>query len=357
MIRSASWLRSAIRATAMAAGVGPGAAEAMADVMTEAHLRGVETHGIRRLGPYVRRVRAGGVDPGARPRVEAHGPLLLVDGCNGVGHLVGTVTADVVAAAAARHGLAVAWARNSNHFGFAGYYATRIASHGHVALVSSNGQVCVAPPGSGVPVLSNDPLAIAAPMGGDGFFELDMALSETSRARVVEAARRGKPIPRGWAVDRAGRPTCDPSEALAGALAPFGGPKGFALLLSVEMLTGVLGGGRYADQVVSKESSPDQGEGCVHLMLAIDVARVMPLEHFQERLQDMIRRFREVPTAGGAPARYPGQRRWELRRRRLAEGVPLDPGEIQELEDLARALGADLPPLDGAGPESQPSTT
>ena len=350
MICPASWLRSAIQAIAAASGVSPGAAEAMADAMTEAHLRGVETHGIRRLGPYIRRVQAGGVEPDARPRIEAHGPLLLVDGCNGVGYLVASVTADAVSAAATTYGVAVAWARNSNHFGFAGYYATRIASHGQVALVSSNGQVCVAPPGSGVPVLSNDPLAIAAPIGDDGFFELDMALSETSRARVVEAARRGQAIPLGWAVDREGRPTTSPSEALAGALSAVGGAKGFALLVSVEMLTGVLGAGRYANQVVSKESSPEQPEGCVHLMMAIDIGRVMPLDRFYERLRDLIRRLQEVPTATGVPVRYPGQRRWELRRQRLTQGVPLDPGELDDLLSLARTLGVELPRLDGPPP-------
>src|SRR6185437_4374727 len=163
--RPAQWVRDVVRNSVHAAGASPDAAEAMADALTEAHLRGVETHGLRRLRPYVARIRSGGVDGKARPQMEARHALLMVDGRNGIGHYVATVAAQAAADAARQFGIAIALVRNSNHLGFAGHYATLIAAQGQFGIVTSNGQVCVAPAGAMQPLLSNNPLAIAAPLG------------------------------------------------------------------------------------------------------------------------------------------------------------------------------------------------
>src|SRR5262249_47000371 len=148
VVRPAHWVRALVRDSLAAAGASPEAAQAMADAVTEAHLRGVETHGLRRLRPYVERIRSGGRDAAAGPLVGANNALLTVDGRNGIGHYVATVAAKAVNDAARAFGIAVALVRNSNHFGFAGYYATMIAAERQLAIVTSNGQVCVAPEGA-----------------------------------------------------------------------------------------------------------------------------------------------------------------------------------------------------------------
>ena len=190
----------------------------------------------------------------ARPQVGAKNALLIVDGRNGIGHHVATVAAKAVSDAARRFGIAVALVRNSNHFGFAGHYATMIAAERQLALVTSNGQVCVAPEGGTQSLLSNNPLAIAAPMRADRFLELDLATSATSRANIVAAAGAGELLPAGWAQDAQGRPTRDPAAALAGSLLAFGGGKGFGLLVALEALTDLLCGGAFADQVSSRSA-------------------------------------------------------------------------------------------------------
>jgi LDH2 family malate/lactate/ureidoglycolate dehydrogenase len=332
-------LRSAVLGGLRRTGVPDAAARIVADHMVEAHLRGVETHGLRRVLPYLARIRAGGVDAGADPRIETSGGLVRVNGCNGVGHHVAAVAADAVAAAASEHGVAAALVRNSNHFGFAGYYATRIASHGKAAMVTSNGQILVGPPGGRQPLFSNDPVAIAAPLDDGTFLEFDMATSVTSRANLVAAARSGEAIPAGWALDRRGDPTTDAAAALEGILLPFGGDKGFGFIAAIEMLTGVLSGGAYADTVASKEADSSVPEGTAHFMLAIDVEAALGREAFQDRLGDMVSRIARVKMRDGAPApRHPGARRWALRRERLAEGIPLSTSDLdvlQQLEDVA----------------------
>jgi LDH2 family malate/lactate/ureidoglycolate dehydrogenase len=117
------------------------------------------------------------------------------------------------------------------------------------------------------------------------YFEFDMATSVSSRANLVAAAKSGETIPAGWALDGEGNPTRDAAAALEGILLPFGGVKGFGFIAAIEMLTGVLSGGAYADTVASKEAEPALPEGTAHFMLAIDLESALGREAFQDRLQ------------------------------------------------------------------------
>jgi LDH2 family malate/lactate/ureidoglycolate dehydrogenase len=341
ILRPAQWMRRVVKESLDAVGASSSAAESMANAITEAHLRGVETHGLRRLRPYIERIRSGGVDSKVSPQIVAKNAMLIIDGCNGIGHHVATVAAKEVSDAARRFGIAIALVRNSNHFGFAGYYATLIAAQRQLGIVTSNGQVCVAPRGAIKPFLSNNPLAIAAPLRGDDrFLELDLATSVTSRANIVEAARDGAFLPQGWAQDRAGHPTRNPAAALAGSLLAFGGAKGFALLAALETLTGVLGGGAFADQVSSKEAAPNAPEGTGHTLIAIDLETAFGADVFSDRLEDLTRRLAGLPVSAQTdPLRYPGKRRWDLRRERMRDGIPVTSEEIADATRLATELG------------------
>jgi LDH2 family malate/lactate/ureidoglycolate dehydrogenase len=340
-LRPAPWVHRLVKTTLQAAGAYPESADAMADAVTEAHLRGVETHGLRRLRPYIMRMRSGGIDVLSRPASEPQGALLRIDGRNGIGHHVAAFAAKAVSDAARQSGVAMALVRNSNHFGFAGHYATLIAAQRQIGIVTSNGQVCVAPEGAMVPLLSNNPLAIAAPMRrADCFLELDLATSVTSRQNIIEAARASALLPSGWAQDAHGNPTRDPTAALAGSLLAFGGPKGFGLLFALEALTGVLCGGAFADQVSSKEAAPDAPEGTAHLLIAIDLDMALGASTYMDRLDELVRRLAALPLGPAAPAvRYPGERRWNLRRERLRDGIPLSEAEIADVTNLAEELG------------------
>jgi LDH2 family malate/lactate/ureidoglycolate dehydrogenase len=339
--RPAQWVHDVVKGCLQAVGAHFKGAEAMATAVTEAHLRGVETHGLRRLRPYVTRLQSGGVNAMARPQADQSQGLVRIDGKNGIGHYVATFAANAVSDAAKEFGIGIALVRNSNHFGFAGYYATLIAGRRQLGIVTSNGQVCVAPEGATKPLFSNNPIAIAAPTGRlDSCLELDLATSITSRANVVEAARSGRLLPNGWAQDKSGTPTRDPVAALAGSLLAFGAEKGFGLLVALEALTGVISGGAYADRVSSKEAAPDAPEGTAHTMIAIDLEKAIGAELYTRRLDDLLRRLKTLTTRSSAePIRYPGERRWSLRQERLKEGVPLSHAELEDLVALTRELG------------------
>jgi LDH2 family malate/lactate/ureidoglycolate dehydrogenase len=139
------------------------------------------------------------------------------------------------------------------------------------------------------------------------------------------------------AQDAAGHPTRDPAAALEGSLLAFGGDKGFALLVALEAMTGVLAGGVYADQVSSKEASPSAPEGTAHSMIAIDISKAIGESNYAQRLDDMLGRLRALPIAEDAEKiRYPGERRWQLRRERLKVGIPLSKYDLEALLEAAR---------------------
>jgi LDH2 family malate/lactate/ureidoglycolate dehydrogenase len=335
-VRAAQWIRETTAAILLAAGVRADAADAMAQAITDAHLRGVETHGLRRLRPYLARIRSGGVDPKAKPLITRNGALLMIDGRNAVGHYVAAEAAKAATAAAKEFGVAIALVHDSNHFGFAGYYATMIAEQGQIGIVISNGQVCVGPEGATRPYLSNNPFAIAAPTGkDDALLELDLATSVTSRANIVEAAKTGEVLPAGLAQDAEGHPTRDATAALGGSLLAFGGQKGFAFLVALEAITGVLTGGAFADQVSSKEQSPNAPERTAHTLIAIDLNKAIGEPNYRQRLDEMLAKLCSIPTTEDAKIRYPGERRWQLRRERLRDGIPLSKNDLAALLEAA----------------------
>lgn len=336
-------LVKAVSAVLEAAGAAPEAAEDTARHLASAEERGVSTHGIRRLPALVTRLRAGGINGSASPLLQRHGALVSVDGLAGLGHHVARLATDSVIKTARETGVAVALVRNSSHFGYAGFYATLMARAGMVGIAVSNGQVLVGPPGACQAIFSNNPLALAAPIGSDGLFEFDMATSVTSRAHIAMAAETGAAIAPGIALDGHGRPTVDAADALAGILLPLGGEKGFGLIAALEVLTGVLPGGAYADQVVSKEAEPDHPEGTSHFLMAISPAVCGSEETFRERMSDLEQRVVNLPMAPGtAPARLPGSRRVALAKEAARAGLPLSKAALEVLKKLTSEAGVQL---------------
>ncbi|HSS64565.1 MAG TPA: Ldh family oxidoreductase, partial [Gammaproteobacteria bacterium] len=230
-------------------GVGEDIAGLVADVLVDADMRGVVTHGLTRLPAYVARIRAGLLNPGARPEVLAdHGALLLLDAGNGFGAVAGCDAADLAAERAVRHGCAWVTVRNGNHLSMLGYYARRLAGRGLAAIAITNAGPSMAAWGGKRPVVGTNPLAMAVP-GDASPVVLDMAATMVARGKIRRAQAEGRPIPEGWAFDAQGNPTTDADVAMSGTLAPAGGHKGYALSVMIDLMTGVIGAGSFASQV------------------------------------------------------------------------------------------------------------
>lgn len=216
--------------------------------MVLADLRGSDGHGIFRLPQYVRRIKAGGTN--LRPNirvVQETDATALVDGDNGMGHLVMQFAAQVAIEKAQRGGIAWAGVRQSNHAGPAALYAMMPLARDMIGIYIAVGSANHMPPWGGTELLlSTNPIAFAIPALAEPPIVLDIATSVTAFGKVKTKAQRGEPMPEGWMIDAQGNPLTDPKRAEEGFLLPIGGYKGCGLALVFGLLAGTLNGAALA---------------------------------------------------------------------------------------------------------------
>lgn len=307
-------------------------AATIARVQVEADLRGMFSHGTRAVPAYLERIRLGIINPRPRISVRDAGAVAVVAGDDGPGQVVACRAMAECIGRAKRYHVGVALVQRSNHFGAAGYYAALAAEADLIGLVTTNGNLVLAPPGSVTPTVGNNPIAVGVPAGEERPLLLDVAMSVVAGGKIDLAAAEGTALPEGWCYDADGQPTRDISQALAGLGIPLGAPvaghKGFGLAIAMEALAGALTGAGFGRQhTVEVEAGPrpwDEG----HFFLAIDPSVSMPLPEFKERVDRLIREVRaSAPLAGGAPGYAPGERGWQRRDTALREGILL-PGSV-----------------------------
>ena len=317
------------------------------DWLTDAEASGVASHGIARVSMYLDALRRGKI--AARPviTVEQSRPgVLMVDGGNGMGPVVGAVAIDRAMAAASATGIAVAAVRHSNHYGAAGYLLQRAARAGHAAFTCSNGSPVMAVWGGAEPLLGTNPLAAAFPAAESrNALSFDMATSVAAFGRIRQAQRRGEAIPADWAVGPDGAATTDPAEAMRGALLPVGGAKGSALALMVEMLAGVLTGAAIGPAVGNPNDASTAAADVGHAFIVIDPEAFMPRHRYEDRaaqLGDRVRRAR--PAAGVGAVRLPGSGASARRDAAARHGLALADETAELLAKELAKIGLDLPP-------------
>lgn len=332
-----------------AEGLPPSDADIVAAALLAANLRGFDTHGLVRVPAYVRRLRAGLVNP--TPRITTHSRrafATVVDADNAMGPVAVARALHACREAAERLGIGVATVRRSNHFGAASVHTVPLAREGCIAIALSPGSRSLAPHGSRAPLLGTNPIAVAAPAGRHAPWSLDMAASVAARGHIRIAQQAGRAIPEGWALDEAGRPTTDPAAALRGVVLPFGGAKGSAMSMMVDILGGVLAGAGFSgdtrDWVADFGGPADVG----HFLLVMKVDAFMDLAEFEGRMETAIARLKALPPAEGFDeVLYPGERAGRAEAARRAKGVPLVQAAVTELSALGAGHGLALPaPLD-----------
>jgi LDH2 family malate/lactate/ureidoglycolate dehydrogenase len=333
-----SWTRKLLEA----AGVVPSAAATVAEVLVEANLRGVDSHGVLRLPVYLRRIRAGLLNPAPQPHVaKQDGTVALVDGDRGPGPVAGVFAATVAAEVAESHGVGVVGVFRSSHFGMAAAYAMRIARRGLVALVTSNAEPDVVPYGGARKAIGTNPLAFAAP-APRGPVVLDMATSHVAMGKVFLARERGERIPEGWAVDAEGKPVTDPGQAVAAV--PVGGPKGYGLALMVEVLSGVLTGAGITHGIGRMYDEWDRYQDVGHAFVALDPEYTIGRDAFVRRMGTLWDELKAVPPAAGFDEVYlPGELEMRTEAVRRREGIPLAGRVFEEMVTLSRELSVEVP--------------
>ncbi|SDX75289.1 Malate/lactate/ureidoglycolate dehydrogenase, LDH2 family [Modestobacter sp. DSM 44400] len=336
-----------------AVGVRPDHARDTARVLAYADLSGIDSHGSARLPAYVQALRSGVIATGGEPTVRSDGgAVALVDGQGLLGHPVSRTALAEAVARARQHGVGWVNVRNSSHHGASGAYAFEAAEQGLVALVATNTGPVVAPTGAVRPHLGTNPLALGMPVAGEDPLVFDMATSAVAAGKFEIALRTGRPVPLGWGLDAAGRPTTDPADVFPGrgALLPLGSDrersshKGYGLALLVEVLTGVLASGPTGPGVGNLTFRDGGGPpGTSHLMVVLDPARLGDPAELGSGAHRLLAGLRALdPVEEGVPVRTPGQRAAAERVRRRAAGIPLDAETHRALRALGDSVGLPL---------------
>jgi L-2-hydroxycarboxylate dehydrogenase (NAD+) len=325
-----------------AAGLPADDAAKVAGLMTEADLTGADAHGIFRLPQYIRRIRAGGFN--TRPCItfeKTAAATALVDGDNGLGHLVVSLAAEIAVDLARDAGVAWVGVRNSNHAGTAGLYAAMPVEHGMIGLYAAVANANhMAVWGGAEFLLGTNPLGIAVP-SSDGPVVLDMATTVVSYGTIKKYALAGREMPEGWLVDtQTGGPLTDPKRSTEGLLLPIGGYKGSGLAIMLGLLAGVLNGAAFGRDVIDFNYNQKDAVNTGQFVVAIDIKRFVPPATFVSETDRHLADLRASKRLPGVDEiRLPGDRRRACRVERLRNGVPLPAALLGQLDKLAEELG------------------
>ncbi|TXB70105.1 Ldh family oxidoreductase [Paracoccus aurantiacus] len=346
-------LLSAEQAEAFAAGlfaahgVPAGDARLAASCLVRADLRGVDTHGIVRMPGYLERISRGLVNPAPSLEFDAIGPSMLrLDGQNGLGFVIASRAIAEGILVAEQQGLAMIGVRNSTHFGMAAAYLLQAIEAGYLALVFTNASPALPPWGGTEEVFGTSPFAVAAPNPGGIPFVLDMAPTIVARGKIRKAAREGKAIPPGWALDADGAPTTDPDAALqGGTLLPIGGPKGAGLSIWLDIMCGVLTGANFAGGVGDQYKNFDRPQGVGHLITVIrpDIC-LGSRDLFGARMQELVETVKNNRKADGVSEIFmPGEIEARTEAARRKTGIPYRVADLALLAGIARLHDVAVP--------------
>jgi (2R)-3-sulfolactate dehydrogenase (NADP+) len=314
------------------AGANPTMAARTAEALVDAELQGLASHGMSRVPQYATHLRNGRADGNAIPAVvRERGGALLVDARSGLAFPACALAVQEAVRRAKEFGVSFAGVTRSHHFGVAAHHLQPVSQAGFVGLAFGNSPAAMPAAGGKHPVFGTNPIAATFPRANGEPLVIDLSLSEVARGKVMIAAKEGKPIPFGWALDRDGNPTTDPKAALTGSMLALGGTKGSMLALIVELLACALTGAAFGFEAdsffVDAGNQPNLGQA----FLVIDPDAVTGRDVYLARIEALIDEM--LKDTG---VRMPGARRLELAAQRRVSGITIPDALATELEQLAR---------------------
>lgn len=318
-------------------------ARQVAESLVENNLTGHDSHGVLRVGYYMRGLLDGSLDPhGKITVVRESASTALLDGGSNFGQICATHAMDTAMGKARACDVGVVAMRNSHHTGRMGEYVVRAARQGFIGMVFSSGARpggSVAPFGGVSRVFNTNPLAWGIPAKDHEPVFLDCATSACAQGKLQAAEDKGVPIPEGWLLTADGVPTTDPSEQRrGGVMMPFGLHKGSGLSFLIEAMNAGLTGTHTAPH-------PDYVHGYTLVMTAINIEAFQPLDAFCEVVTDLITRVKAAtPAEGVDEILVPGEPEWRTREQRLAEGLEIPDACWERIVEAGASAGLTVTP-------------
>lgn len=282
-------------------------ADTVADVLAHADARGIHSHGAMRVEYYAERIAKGGIT--VKPDfqyTETSGGTGVFDADNGVGHVAAKEAMTHAIEMARTNGTAIVGVRRMSHSGALSYFVQQAAEAGMIGISMCQSDPMVVPFGGAEPYFGTNPIAFAAPGVGDEKIIFDMATSIQAWGKILHARSKGESIPDTWAVDKDGVPTTDPFKVTG--LLPIAGPKGYGLMMMVDILSGVLLGLPFGKHVSSMYHDLTAGRELGQLHIVINPGAFTNPEMFRTHISGMMKELNEVkPAPGFDQVLYPGQ--------------------------------------------------
>ncbi len=315
----------------MQAGAAPAMAQATAQALVRAEAQGLSSHGLSRAPQYAAHLRAGRVNGAAQPKItRAKAAAVLVDAGEGLAFPACVLAVAEAVSRARQAGCCFVAVANSHHFGVAADHLMPAADAGMVGLAFGNSPAAMPAWNGRRALFGTNPIAAVFPRRGHAPLGIDLSLSEVARGKLMVAAREGKAIPLGWALDKDGNPTTDPKAGLEGMMCPAGGVKGAMLALVVELLAVALSGSAFGFEAdsffVEAGNRPRIGQA----FMVVDPGALAGTDVYHERLETLIAAMLADPDV-----RLPGARRQALAEAAARDGIEIPPALETELRTLA----------------------
>lgn len=317
-------------------------ANVVAKNLIKADARGITTHGTYLLTPIWERVQAKQLSLPTEANITSDsGAVAIVDGGDGLGAVAGMLALNTAVEKAKQFGIASVLINNTNNIGALACYTEVAASEGMIAIMSCNAAPAMAPWGGAEAFLGTNPFAIGIYTGNDMVFSADMASSVVARGKIRKAARNGESIPDNWATDNEGNFTTDPNAALKGALLPMGGPKGSAIALAVDIMSGMLSGAQYAPNLKSFHT-PQGTTGVGASLIVMDISKFMDLMTFKSQMESYIASIKGMKKAKGFNEIFmPGEIEYNKEQQSYKEGIELDVKAVAAINSLLEIIDSD----------------
>lgn len=314
----------------------------IAENMVWSELVGRTNFGLIRIPVHIKRLEQGVLNSTCNPKFkQLAASSCQLDADNGFGHFAGEIGMAKAVELAKQTGIGIVGVKNSNFFGTGAYFVNLAADQGMLALAMSNSFPKVVPHGGLSAVLGTNPFAFGTPRKNGENLMVDFATSSLAGSTVRQYLHKGEMLPEGLAIDANGQSVTDPAKIGEASLLPFGGAKGYGISLMVEILSGILTGAGFSNSVKSTYSNFTEKSDSGHCLIAIDIAKWMPLQSFYERFESLIALLKGSNPAG--EVLLPGEIRWQNHQKNSRIGLTIDDPLKTELSKISQKYGVLVP--------------
>jgi len=308
-----------------------------ANALINAELVGAYGHGLSRLKMYCDRISKKVINPRAKIKIKKISQsIAYLNGNNSIGFVAADIAIKTAISNAKKTGIGLVAVKNSGHYGLSGYYAEQAVKKGLMVMVFTNAPPAVAPHGALKSLFGTNPICFGTPTGSKIPFILDTSISMINRGKIRVAAREGKKIPEGVALDKYGKPTTDPKKALEGVQLPIASFRGSGLAWMVDILSGVFTGGNHAGRVKDPFTDFSGPQNIGHLFFVMK-PNLFVGNSFNKRIKDNIKTIKKLPKIKGVKEiLYPGQNKFNRYKNNLKKEIKISKNILKDLNSLLK---------------------